>query len=47
MTGEYLGISPRTVESYIENIKCKLNAYSKAELGAKAMELGLHMLITD
>lgn len=28
----YLGISPRTVESYLENLKCKLNVYTRSEL---------------
>jgi DNA-binding NarL/FixJ family response regulator len=41
MSAKQLGLSFRTVESYIENIKCKLNVYSKAELCAKAMEFGL------
>jgi DNA-binding CsgD family transcriptional regulator len=41
MAGQQLGLSFRTVESYIENVKCKLNVYSKAELCAKAMEFGL------
>lgn len=34
-----LGISPRTVEEYIANLKMKMGVYSKAALIAKAMSL--------
>lgn len=37
VVGATLGISQRTVESHLENIKAKLNVYSKAELVDKAV----------
>jgi DNA-binding CsgD family transcriptional regulator len=37
VVGAILGISQRTVESHLENIKRKLNVYSKAELVDKAV----------
>jgi DNA-binding CsgD family transcriptional regulator len=37
VVGAILGISQRTVESHLENIKAKLNVYSKAELVDKAV----------
>jgi DNA-binding CsgD family transcriptional regulator len=37
VVGAVLGISQRTVESHLENIKRKLNVYSKAELVDKAV----------
>lgn len=36
-----LNLSPRTVEHYLEAIKEKLNCYSRTELIARAIELGL------
>ncbi|MBS3903877.1 MAG: response regulator transcription factor [Simkania sp.] len=37
--GERLHLSSRTVESYLENIKNKLNCYQKTELLKRAQEL--------
>lgn len=36
---ELLQLSQRTVESYLNNIKCKLNCFSKTELIKKAQDL--------
>lgn len=38
---QFLEISPRTVEEYIENIKSKLRVSSRSEIIAKAVEKGL------
>lgn len=38
--GQYLNISPRTVETHISNIKVKLNVKTRSELIAKVCELG-------
>ncbi len=38
--GEYLNISPRTVETHITNIKIKLNVKTRSELIVKVCELG-------
>lgn len=43
--GEILKISPKTAEAYIENIKLKLQAKSKGEIIATAIQFGLtHIL---
>ncbi len=39
--GIFLQISPRTVESYIEKIKIKLDVSSRSQIISKAIELGL------
>jgi DNA-binding CsgD family transcriptional regulator len=36
-----LGLSPKTVEHYLGNVKCKLNCQSRAELILQAIERGL------
>lgn len=36
---QFLHLSPRTVESYLHNLKCKLGCYQKMELMKKAQEL--------
>lgn len=38
--GQYLNISPRTVETHITNIKIKLNVKTRSELIVKVCELG-------
>lgn len=38
-TAQVLGLSPRTVESYFENIKCKLSCWSKQEVLTVACQL--------
>ena len=43
---EKLHLSSRTVESYLENIKNKLNCYQKTELLKKAQELKDYGLLT-
>lgn len=40
-TAQLLGLSPRTVENYLSNIKIKLNVYSKSELIDKIFEMNL------
>jgi DNA-binding CsgD family transcriptional regulator len=44
-TGELLKISPKTVEDYISNIKLKLQAKSKREIIATAIQFGLTHII--
>lgn len=39
--GKFLQISPRTIETYIEKIKLKLNVSSRSQIISKAIELGL------
>lgn len=39
--GVFLNISSRTVETYIEHIKIKLNVSKRSEIVAKALELGI------
>lgn len=39
--GLFLNISPRTVESYIENIKIKCNVSKRSDIITKAIELGI------
>jgi DNA-binding CsgD family transcriptional regulator len=44
-TGEKIKISPKTVESYIESIRLKLQAKNKGEIIATAIQFGLtHIL---
>ena len=43
--GVLLSISPRTVESYIENIKNKMDCKNKAEILVKAVLNGYHTYI--
>jgi DNA-binding CsgD family transcriptional regulator len=40
MIAQFLNLSPRTVESYIENIKAKFGCYTKSELLDKALQKG-------
>lgn len=44
-TGERLKISPKTVEDYIGNIKLKLQAKSKGEIIATAIQFGLTQIL--
>lgn len=44
-TGQLLKISPKTVEDYISNIKLKLQAKSKGEIIATAIQFGLTHII--
>lgn len=41
----YLNITHRTVDTYIEAIKTKMNCYSRSEIISKAHELGLFEII--
>lgn len=43
--GASLKISPKTVESYIENLRIKLQAHSKGEIIATAIQYGLTQLL--
>ncbi len=43
--GLFLNISARTVETYIEHIKIKLNVSKRSEIIAKALQLGLFDII--
>ncbi len=43
--GKNLGISPKTVESHIDNIKIKLQSPSKGDIIATAIQFGLTQLI--
>ena len=42
-----LGLSPRTIDAYTENIKIKFNCRYKAELIEKAMEYGMYHFIPN
>ena len=42
-----LKISSRTADEYIDNIKTKLNCYTKSEVILSAFKLGLSHLIFD
>jgi len=44
-SSEVINISPKTVEGYIENIKIKLQASSKGEIIATAIQFGLTQLM--
>lgn len=40
MIGKILGLSPRTVESYIDHIKLKFGCKLKSEVTGRAIEMG-------
>jgi len=47
LIGKYLGVSPRTIEEYVSNLKTKFNAQNKYELIDKAIQAGFLNIIPE